>query len=180
MEVVLYALEMLEGVRGVLLCMLEGELRLVKVMDLAEECAVCCPICWRPAEVELYLLEAPKVMCCVLLRMLEGGLSSPPIVLVAGMDGIVLASNEQFGHCIIQGLQMVEIEGQASVHKVLSPFSYSCTSLGVPVQRAFKSIRDVPLCSSEAHNDAQPRFPTLLDTRSFGSVVGATHPIDGP
>ena len=50
LEVVLYALEMLEGMRRVLLCVLEaveGELRLLEVLEMSE------------------------VMRCVLLRMLE-------------------------------------------------------------------------------------------------------------
>ena len=47
LKVALYALEMLEGMRGVLLCTLEA------------------------VEGELCLLEVPEVMRCVLLCMLE-------------------------------------------------------------------------------------------------------------
>lgn len=54
LEFVIYAHEMLEGVRGVLLCM----------PDVVKG--------------ELYLLEVPEVMCCVLLCMLEAVYSNFP------------------------------------------------------------------------------------------------------
>ena len=56
LEVVLYALEMLEGMRGVLLCMMEaveGELCLLEVLEV------------------LQVLEVLEVMRCVLLCILE-------------------------------------------------------------------------------------------------------------
>lgn len=44
-------LEVLEGVRGVLLCMLEFVERLLEsvleVLEVAEGCAVRCSVCWR-------------------------------------------------------------------------------------------------------------------------------------
>ena len=62
LEVVRYALEMLEGVHRVLLCMLE---------------AVEGGLCLREVSEVLEVMEVPEVMPCVLLRMLEaveGGL----------------------------------------------------------------------------------------------------------
>jgi len=68
LEVMLYALEMLEGMRRVLLCMLEaaeGELCLLEVIRFVLSCIL------KVVEGALCLLEMPEPIRFVLLCMLE-------------------------------------------------------------------------------------------------------------
>ena len=74
LEVVLYVLEMLEGMRSVLLCMLEavgGELYSLEVREVREvmRCVLLCTL--EDVEGGLCLLEVSDVMRCVLLCMPE-------------------------------------------------------------------------------------------------------------
>ena len=73
LEAVLHALEMLEGMRRVLLCMLEAVEDELCLLEVLEAPAVMRCIL-EAVEGRLCLLEVPDVIRCVLLCMPEGGL----------------------------------------------------------------------------------------------------------
>src|SRR6266480_3748928 len=73
LEVALHALEMLEGMRRVLLCMLEaveGEICLLAVPEVMRCVLLCLLEALKALEV-LEMLEVPEVMRCVLLCLLQ-------------------------------------------------------------------------------------------------------------